>query len=67
VGDRDDLPLEHHGELQVTRLHDRIQLGEQLEESIEEIRRLMVKSKEEVVHKEKLDRGEHARATGEMK
>jgi hypothetical protein len=38
----------------------------QLEEVIHEIRRMMVKSKEEVVSKEKMERGKDAREAGNM-
>jgi hypothetical protein len=60
MGDQDDLPIEQHEELQPSRLHKENQSMKQLEEVIEEIRRLMLRSAEEVVSKEKLDRGEPA-------
>jgi hypothetical protein len=56
MGDQDDLPIEKHEELQPSRLHKRNQPMKQLEEAIEEIRRLMLRSAEEAVNKEKLDR-----------
>jgi hypothetical protein len=58
TGDQDDIPLEHHEELQPSRLPEKIHPGENLEEVIQEIRELMLKSTEEVVSKEKMDIGE---------
>jgi hypothetical protein len=53
MGDQDDRPIEQHEELQPSRLHERNQPMEQLEEVVEEIRRLMLRSAEEAVSKEK--------------
>jgi hypothetical protein len=39
----------------------------QLEKVVEEIRKLMLRLEEEVVSKEKLDRGKPTQATGKMK
>jgi hypothetical protein len=44
MGDQDDLPLEKHEELQPSRLHKENQPMKQLEEVIQEIRELMLKS-----------------------
>jgi hypothetical protein len=59
MGDQDDLPFDvyEEEELQPSRLHKESQPAEQLEEVIEEIRELMLKSAKEVVSKEKLNRG----------
>jgi hypothetical protein len=57
MGYQDDTPIDKHEELQSSRLHKENQLMKQLEEAVEEIRRLMLRSVEEVVSKEKLDKG----------
>jgi hypothetical protein len=58
--------MEQHKELQLSKLHKENQPMKRLEEAVEEIRKLRLRLAEEVVNKEKLDRGEPARATGEM-
>jgi hypothetical protein len=50
--------------VQQRRLHKENQPIKQLDRVIEEIRRLMLRSAQEVVSKRKLNRGEPARATG---
>jgi hypothetical protein len=67
MGDQNDLPMEQHEDLQSRRLHKLKQPMKQLEEAIEEIRELMLRSAEEVVIKGKLDRKEPTRAAGEMR
>jgi hypothetical protein len=62
MGDQADLPIEKT-EVQQRRLHTKSQPLEQLDEIIEEIRRLMIRSAE-AVSKEKLSRREPARAAG---
>jgi hypothetical protein len=53
--------------VQQRRLHKENQPLEQLDRVIEEIREMMVRSAEEAVSKEKLNRGEPARAAGKKK
>jgi hypothetical protein len=67
VGDHGDPPIEKHEELQPSRLHKVNQHMEQLEESVEEIWRLMLRSVEEAVSKEKMDIKELARVVENMK
>jgi hypothetical protein len=67
VGGQDDLPIEKHEELQSNGLHKENQLMKQLEEVIHEIRELMLRSAEEVVSKENMERGAPTRAIGKMK
>jgi hypothetical protein len=64
MGDRADLPIEKT-EVQQRRLHTKSQPLEQLDEVIEEIRRLMLNSAAETASNEKLSRREPARAAGE--
>jgi hypothetical protein len=65
MGDLVDLPICRE-EVQWSKLQKESQLWEQLDEIIEEIRRLMIRSAE-AVSKEKLDRGEPAIAAGQQK
>jgi hypothetical protein len=58
--DQVGLLIDPHEELQLSRFHKETQTIELLEEVIEEIRRLMVKSKKEFFSKEKLNRGKPA-------
>jgi hypothetical protein len=51
-------------ELQPSRLQKKSQLADRLEEVIEEVRRLMLRSTQETSSKEKLSRRKHARAAG---
>jgi hypothetical protein len=62
MGDQDNIPTGKE-DLQLRRLHKNSQPLEQLDRVIEEIRRLMLRSAEEV-NKGKLNRGEPATATG---
>jgi hypothetical protein len=64
-GDRVDRPVDRKG-VQQRILHEESQPLEQLDEVIEEIRELMLKSALEVVSEEKLDRKYPARATGQQ-
>jgi hypothetical protein len=57
MGDQDDLPLEQHEGLQSSSLHKENQSMKQLEEDVKDIRRWMLRSAEEAVNKEKLDKG----------
>jgi hypothetical protein len=66
MGDQDDLPFDQQKKVQQRRLHKESQPVDKLDRVIEEIRRLMLRSAQEVVSKEKLDRKEPARETGEM-
>jgi hypothetical protein len=63
MGDHDDIPTDE--EVQPRRLHEESQPLEQLDEVIEEIRRLMIQSVE-VVSNKKLSRREAARAAGQQ-
>jgi hypothetical protein len=65
-GDRADLPIEKT-EVQQRRLHTKSQPLEQLDEVIEEIRRLMLRSAQEAVSKGKLSRRKPARVAGKKK
>jgi hypothetical protein len=60
-----DLPICRE-EVQPRRLHQESQPLEQLEEVIEEIKRLMLRSAQEFVSKEKLNRGKPAIAEGKQ-
>jgi hypothetical protein len=66
--DQVDLPIDKYGEEEVhqRRLHKNIQPLEQLDRVIEEIRKLMLRSAEETVSKEKLGRRDPAIATGKQ-
>jgi hypothetical protein len=64
-GDRADLPIEKTTVRQ-RRLHTKSQPLEQLDEVIEEIRRLMLSSAAETTSNEKLSRREPARAAGQQ-
>jgi hypothetical protein len=66
MGDHVDLPIEKT-EMQRSRLQKKSQPLEQLDEEIEEIRRLMSRSATETASEEKLSRGEPARAAGQKK
>jgi hypothetical protein len=57
MGDQVDLPFDQHEEMQQSRLHEGSQPVDQLEEMIEEIRRLILISLQEFVNKERLNRG----------
>jgi hypothetical protein len=65
MGDRVDLPTEMK-ELQQRRLHTENQPLEQVDEVIEEIRRLMLNSAVEIASNGKLSRREPARAAGQQ-
>jgi hypothetical protein len=65
MGGRCDLPIDKE-EVQQVSLQKKSQPMEQLDEVIEEIRKLMLRSAIEAVSKEKMDRKEPARAAGEM-
>jgi hypothetical protein len=68
MGDRYDLPFhQHKEEMQQSSLHERRnQLVEQLEEVIEEVRELMLRSTQETSSKEKLSRRKPAREAGKQ-
>jgi hypothetical protein len=66
VGDQANLPTKKT-EVQQRRLHTKSQPVEQLDEVIEEIRRLMLSSATETASNEKLRRREIARAAGKKK
>jgi hypothetical protein len=69
-GDQVDLPFDvyEEEELELSRLHERrCQPTEKLEEVIEEIREIMLKSVEETNSRRKLNGGEHAQAAGKKK
>jgi hypothetical protein len=57
MGDHGDLPI-CRKKLQQRRLHEQSQPGQQLDEVIEQIRRLMLKSAQETASNEKLSRRE---------
>jgi hypothetical protein len=65
MGDLVDLPICRE-EVQWSRLQKESQPWEQLDEEIEEIRRLMLRSAIETASKEKLSRGEPAIAAGQQ-
>ena len=64
-GYRADLPIEKT-EVRQRRLHTKSQPLEQLDEVIEEIRRLMLSSAAETSNNEKLSRREPTRAAGQQ-
>jgi hypothetical protein len=66
--DQVDLPIDKYGEeeVQQRRLHKKSQPLEQLDRVIEEIRKLMLRSAEETVSKEKLSRRDPAIAAGKQ-
>jgi hypothetical protein len=55
MGDQVDLPFDQHEEMQQRSLQRRSQPADQLEEVIEEIRELMLRSTQEVVSKEEAE------------
>jgi hypothetical protein len=65
MGDRVDLPIDKE-EVQPRRLHKENQPLEQLDKEIEEIRRMMLRSVQEAINKEKLNRGNPSIAAGNM-
>jgi hypothetical protein len=67
MGDHDDLPFGQQKKVKQRRLHKENQPVEQLDMVIEEIRRLMARSAEEAVNKEKLNIGEISIATRKKK
>jgi hypothetical protein len=66
MGDQDDLPLDQHEEVQTRKTAKEPTNGDQLEEVIEEIRELMLKSTEEVVSRRRLNRGEPTAVAGKQ-
>jgi hypothetical protein len=66
MGGQDDLPTDKE-ELQPRRLHKKSQPLEQLDRVIEEIRKLMLRSVQEVVNKGELNRREPAIAAGKKR
>jgi hypothetical protein len=63
-GDHVDLPIYKEEELQPRRLHKESEPAKKLDEVIEEIRRLMLRSTTEFSSKEKLSEGEPAIVAG---
>jgi hypothetical protein len=66
MGDQVDLPIDKEEELQQGRLHTKSQPLEQLDEVIEEIRRLMLSLAAKTASNEKLSRRELAREAGKQ-
>jgi hypothetical protein len=68
MGDQVDLLIDKYGEeeVQQRRLHKKSQPLEQLDEVIEEIRKMMLRSVEETINKEKLSRRDPAIAAGKQ-
>jgi hypothetical protein len=64
--DQDDLPIDKE-EVQHKRMHEGIQPIEQLDRVIKEIRKMMVRSGEDIVSMRKLNRGEPAIIVGKEK
>jgi hypothetical protein len=67
MGDQVDLPFDQHKEIQPRRLHEGRQVVDQLEEIIEEIRRLTLRSSQEVVSRRKLNIGGPTREAGKKR
>jgi hypothetical protein len=63
MGVQYDTPTRRHEDLHLRRLHQKHQSMKQLEEVIEDIRELMLRSREEFVSKEKLEIKEPARVS----
>jgi hypothetical protein len=66
MGDQVDMPFDQHEEVQQIRLHKESRPTKQLEEMIEEIRSLMLRSTHEVVSKERLNRGKSSTIIGKQ-
>jgi hypothetical protein len=66
MGDLVDLPTDKDEEVQPRRLHKESQPLDQLDEVIEGIRRLMLRSAAETASEEELSRGEPAIAAGQQ-
>jgi hypothetical protein len=66
MGDLVDLPTDKDEEVQPRRLHKESQTLDQLDEVIEKIRRLMLRSAAETASEEELSRGEPAIAAGQQ-
>jgi hypothetical protein len=63
--DQVDLPFDQHKEMQLSKLHEGIQLVDQLEDIIE-IRRLMLRSSQEAINRRNMNIGGPARAAGKQ-